>query len=155
MAIQYPDINGKRYSFASIEAKINGAKYLGFKSINYSDGIEPGIVKGTSPQPLGRTRGEYSASGDCEVYLEEAQAVIDALGEGWGEKPIQIVVQFAEDGKAVQTHQLNGVLLTKAEHSNAVGTDASSVKFTMSIISPILRNGKSIIKQIDPRAFSV
>ena len=144
-SISYPLINGLRYSFASIECTINGDKFLGFKSINYDDGLKPGVLYGTTPVPLGRTKGKYEAKGDLEVYRLEAQAILDALATGgkyFYEVPFTLTVQYSEtDTDPVTTDNIYGVRLEAASASNSEGSDPTAIKFTLSIIQPIVWDG--------------
>lgn len=141
MAIEYPQINGFRPSWASIEIVINGKRYAGVKSINWKGGGEPGAVAGTGQVDIGRTRGKYKASGDMEIYLDEFEDIIKELGNGWQNKPIDIDTQWSEEGRATTHVQLRSVLLSEDDWSNADGTDASAVKLTLSMFLPVLTNG--------------
>lgn len=150
MAIEYPLVNGHRYSFSSIELKINGTKYIGVKSINYDDGLKPAQLGGTTPVMIGRTRGKYEAKGDVEFYRLEAQAVIDALGDGFYEVPFDIVVQYSEnDDTTVTTDNLIGVRLESTASSNTDGPEAATLKFGLNIIVPVKWGGKNGVTPID------
>lgn len=150
MAVEYPLINGHRYSFSSIELKINGTKYIGVKSINYDDGLKPAQLGGTTPLMIGRTRGKYEAKGDVEFYRIEAQAILDELDDGFYEVPFDIVVQYSEDDdQPVTTDNLVGVRLESTAASNSDGPDASTLKFGLNIIVPIKWGGKSGVTPID------
>jgi hypothetical protein len=131
--IQYPLINGHRYSFASIEARFNGIPIIGFKSLNYSDELAPGEVYGSRPQLLGATRGKQKASADFEMYRLEFEALKATLGiggVGFGEQKFDIVAQYAELGQPVITDTVVGFRIQKVEFSNADGTDAIVAKVT-------------------------
>ena len=150
MPIQYPLINGHRYSFASIEAKANGLKIIGFKSINYDDGLKPTALGGTTPVKIGRTRGAYEAKGDCEMYRLEANALMASLGPGFYEVAWTFTVQYSEnDDQPVTTDTILGVRLESTASSNSDGPDASTLKFGLNIIKPILWNGVSGVSPID------
>ncbi len=114
-----PLVNGKRYSFASIELRLLNKRYFGVKEINYKDKLEPGEMRGTSPLKLGRTRGKYTADGSITMGLREHDDFIHGLniaGQNAGydaavgvmEVEFDGLVHFAEDGNPlVLTHQLN------------------------------------------------
>lgn len=139
----YPLINGHRYSFASIEAVFNGIPLLGFKSINYEAGLEPGELYGTDPNMIGRTRGKKSTSCDFEMYRIEAQLFMGTLGAGgigFGETAFNIIVVWAEPVAAVGlipapviTDTIIGCRVKKVSSGNAEGTDGSTLKFECSI----------------------
>lgn len=130
----YPLINGHRYSFASIEARFNGIPIIGFKSLNYSDELQPGDVYGSRPQILGATRGKQKSTCDFEMYRLEFEVLKQTLGLGgigYGETRFNIVAQFAElPTSPVMTDTIVGVRIAKVELSNQDGTDPSTVKVT-------------------------
>jgi hypothetical protein len=147
----YPLINGHRKSWASIEAYVNGLPYIGFKSINWKCSLKPGIVRGTAPHKIGRTRGEYDATFDFEMYRDEADVFIATLGAGgfgYGEASFDTIVQFSEPTSQVQqsitTVSIIGGRITEDSSDNAEGTDASTSKFTCDAMD-ILRNGVSMV----------
>jgi len=137
--LSYPLINGHRFSFASIEAVFNGIPFVGFKSINYSQELEPGDVFGSRPQKIGRTRGKANASCDFEMYRlewENLKTTLGIGGVGYGETPFNITVTYAEQsfGGPVITDLIEGVRVTKVEFSNQEGTDPSTVKITCNVM---------------------
>ena len=153
-----PLINGNRYSFASIELRLLGKRYFGVKSINYSDSLEPGEVRGTDPQLIGRTKGKYSADASIEMYLREfddfaaqlasqAGAVGLPNATGYMEIPFDVIVSFAEDGAPVITHEIIGARIKKSDHSNAEGSDAISVKNDLHVMV-IRKNGVDSVTPI-------
>jgi hypothetical protein len=125
----YPDINGRRMSFASIEARFSDQKIIGFRSINYDAGLEIGKVYGSASQKLGRTAGKEDSTGSFDMYLEEWQRLIKKLGDGFGKKAFTLVVQFAElgFGADVITHTLRGVRILKPGAAHGEGTEALMV----------------------------
>ena len=142
--MSYPNVGGFDYSFASIELKVGNTRYYGASAINYDDGLTPGRSMGTSTIPLGSTAGTWDGSGSLEMNRRDAQALIDALGDGYGRVIFSIVVQYADDGMPVVTDQLPAVRLQKAGNSNSQGSDASKMSFDLFLLMPILRNGKAI-----------
>lgn len=153
-----PLINGNRYSFASIELRLLGQRYYGVKSINYSDSLEPGEVRGTDPQLIGRTRGKYSADASIEMYLREFDDFSSKLASlaasvglpsatGYMEVPFDVIVSYAEDGAPVITHEIIGARIKKSDHSNTEGSDAISVKNDLHVMV-IVKNGVSSVTPI-------
>lgn len=133
--IEYPLINGHRFSWASIEAQFGDAGLIiGLKSINYSPKLDPGKVYGTAPQKIGRTRGKADETADCEMLRLEFENLKETLGNqgiGYGETAFDIVVQFHEDGGPTLTDTIIGCRITAVDLSNADGTDASMAKLTL------------------------
>lgn len=134
--ITYPDIIGIRYSFRSIEMTSNGLVFAGFKSINYSNMLEPQDVWGTAPQKIGRTRGKQNAEASAEVYKEEWENYRISLagGIGYMEIPHLITCCYNEIGQTPITDILVGVRITKAENSPSEGDDALTVKLIYNVM---------------------
>src|SRR4051812_7999365 len=87
--ITYPSINGNRYSGNSIEAVFNNLLLTGFKSISYSEGLEPSDVFGAAADKIGRTRGQAKPEGSFVIFKEEYQNLIQTLGlSGVGYKEV-------------------------------------------------------------------
>ena len=141
-----PQVNGNRYSFASIDFQLLGKRYFGVKSINYSDGLDPGEVRGTAPQLLGRTKGKYSAEGSMELYEAEFSDFVAALlsagpslgfidSVGFMEIPFEVSVSYAEENSPTITDTLVACRIKKVDKSRAEGTDPLTVKLDLHIMS--------------------
>lgn len=128
---KYPLINGVRYSFASIEADVAGRTVLGMKEIAYTETLEPGEVRGTGSQLLGRTAGDYSVEPSMTMYREEWDDLLDALGEGYLRKSFDVKVTYADEGAPTKTDRLVGCRIKSVEQSNSQGTDALEVKLDL------------------------
>lgn len=134
--MQYPLINGKRYSFSSIDFRIGFISVLGISEISYSSSIEPGVVRGTHPQILGYTKGEYSCEASISIYKEEwneAIAPLALLGGGGILEAIipAITVTYAEQGNATWTDVLIGCRISSIEDSVSSGTDPATVTVSL------------------------
>lgn len=145
LPIAYPLINGHRFSFASIEAIFNGIPMIGFTEITYKPSLKAGIVYGSRPQPLGRTRGkvEYSFSFKMLRLEFEALKLTLAGGVGFGEFPFDVIVQYGEIGQPVVTDSIISARIEEAELSNSDGTDPAQVNVTCSAMGMLL-NGAPI-----------
>lgn len=164
MPVNYPLINGHRYSFSSITIDMNGIRQLGFKSINYKASLKPGELRGTSPLPLGRTRGDATFEGDLEMYRAEFDVLLGALGQygsaiggfsagvtlpgvgsfgittganlGFMEVAFPIIVSYQElSNNMLTTDTLEGVRITDVDMSNSQGTDGSTVKLSLHVMN--------------------
>jgi hypothetical protein len=152
LLIQYPLVNGHRYSFASIEARFNGIPFIGFSAINYKPSLKAGMVYGSRPQPIGRTRGKVEFTFDFEMYrleFEVFKATLGAGGIGYGEIAFDTVVQYAELGQPVITDTIVAARIEEVDLSNADGTYPSKVKCSCSALGMLL-NGVPIAIQATP-----
>lgn len=139
-------INGHRYDFSSIEASVGPRILTRFSSINYEHGVDEGVLRGTSPMPLGGTRGQYTASGSMTIYLEEWELLTSALlampsPGGFMEKRFLITVTYAEASGPPIVDTLEGVRITRARRGHSVGGDPLSVDCDLSIMR-IIENAK-------------
>lgn len=146
ISIDYPLINGTRFEYASIEIKAAGKRYVGVKSIDYSQDLEPGQVYGTHAQKIGRTRGELKPDGSMEMYKEEATNLIVGLGPGYMEVVFDIVVNYSE-GLNIVTDTIKGCRIKKVSDSHSQGTDAITTKLDLDVMS-ILFNGIKPMKDM-------
>jgi hypothetical protein len=77
--ILYPQINGVRYGYSSIVFGVNGRPIAGIDSIDYSQSLKAGIIRGTLPNIQGATRGQLEAKCSFTMYLQEYYNYIAAL----------------------------------------------------------------------------
>ena len=135
--LHYPHVNGAECSFCSIEFKVGGGiKLPGCKSINYKDPLEFGKIWGTSPQKQGATRGKLDPSGDIEIYRSQFTALMEVLTRGgtvgYADLRWPITIVYAEVGAMVTTEDfLSAVRFHSADHTNAEGVEATTVKLQM------------------------
>lgn len=145
--MEYPLINGHRYSYASIELDVEGKRFYGHKEISYSQELEPGEVRGAHSQILGRTKGELKPEASLTTYEEEWKEILDALGDGYMEKSLNVTVSYAESGRPTITDKLIGVRIKKVEKSHSQGGDALEVKLDLHPMW-IEYNGKKPLKKM-------
>lgn len=145
-AIPYPLVNGVRYDHSSLDVKLAGISYLGVKSLDWNDGLEPGKGYGTAAQKLFRTRGQYDASGSLELWAAESinfeAAQIQAnSGVGFYEIVFPIDVTYVtEGGQPPFTTNLVGVRIKKRSESSSASSEALSTKYDLDVMY-IIRNG--------------
>lgn len=142
-------VNGYKYSFASVKLKANGQNITGLKSIDYSNAIERGKVRGTGIQESGRTRGQASSEAkigfaDLESYL----AFITSLGDGYMEAWFDIVVSYAETGSPLITDTIVGCQIKKPPRTAAQGTEALAVDCELDC-SYVMENGLKPYKDME------
>lgn len=103
-------INGRKYSWASIEAKVDGLVYKGISEISYKQSLKPAKVGGQGVYPLDRTVGDYEAEGNFTMTIADIEALRAALAakapnNSYGLTEFDILIQF-DDGVKVHTHKL-------------------------------------------------
>lgn len=133
--IEYPQVNGHRFSHSSLEIKWGGIPVLGCKSLNYSDELTPGELRGTAPQIIGRTRGIQKATADIEIYMLEwelLRARMGIAGTGYGETAQDIEVIMAEFGVQPVIHRIYSPRVMKVSMgSSSDSGDGLTVKLDL------------------------
>jgi len=149
MALSYPDINGVRASWADVECSIGktgAAKKItrAVKSINFTDELKPGVIRGNSAKKQGRTLGIHDPSADATFFDAEFTQLVDDLGDGFGAIPIDITICYVPaTGLAMKKVELIGCRITKHEGGGEEGEDALEVAVDLDPMD-VLINGKSI-----------
>jgi hypothetical protein len=139
----YPDVNGHRTSFCSVEFALDGQRIPGIKSINYKEELTTATIYGTSSHPVGRTRGQLKFSGDIEFYAEEWYDTVLPILTGGGaigfsERAVTLTVAYREIGLStptIQVDQLMGARIHSPDRSNSEGTEALTVKVALDIMN--------------------
>jgi hypothetical protein len=143
--LSYPQINGVYYDFSSIELRIDGQIFIGFKSITYTRTRSRVMVRGNSPDPLGKTRGINEYSAECEMYLpefNELENLILGAGntDGYGEVFFDIFVTYTENGFDTIQDQLIACTFDSTDASHAQSADPLLRKFALNPLK-IIFNG--------------
>lgn len=138
-------VNGTRYGFVDIKISIDGADTIELLSIDYSDTIERGEVRGTRQQMIGMTRGDYKAEASFKLTKESYTALIALMGSGYGNRMFSIVVQYANDSEPLVTDEIVGCKIKSAKDSHSKGTDGLETEVELDVIKGIVRNGVTII----------
>jgi hypothetical protein len=142
----YPDRNGNRTSYCSIEFGVNGTPIKGVKSINYKETLEIKKIKGTSAKPIGRNRGTSDFEGDIELYQAEWLALLPILTlggtVGFSELSHTVTVVYAEllsPGDTV-IDRIQGVRFCPPEVANSEGGDLATYKVPLDIMDIVWAN---------------
>lgn len=142
-----PLINGHKFDYSSIELNVEGQMFTAVQEISYSHTLEPGVLRGTKPQKIGRTRGEYNAEGSLTMYLADYKSLITLLAlknptVGYMEQSFTITVMYQELAVSAQliTDVLIGCRFTSVEHSHSQGNEALQTSVNLDIMS-IIENG--------------
>ena len=119
------NINEVEYSWADMRVKIRGREIVGFKGIKYDDKITREKVYGARRWAIARTRGKVEID-DCSITMFESEfrALIAELGQGWGDVPFEIIVQYGNAGMPTHTDVLESCLLGGGGGGGEEGTSA-------------------------------
>ena len=141
----YPLINGNSFDYSSIEIDIAGTIYVGVKEVSWTQSMDKGKQRGTNPQVLARTRGEYDAEASMVMYPQEYTDLITALGDGYGEVSFNVTITYSDVGQQTQTIRLLGCQIKNEESGGSQGTDPLEDSIDLDVIQ-IERNGLRMVK---------
>jgi hypothetical protein len=142
--LSYPLINGVRHDFSSIELKLAGQIFIGFRAINYNRVRTRVMVRGNSPDPIAKTEGTNEYTADAEIYLAEwnlfqdtliqaaSAAGLDNGGSGYGDVLFQVVVTYTSPGFDTIVDVLDGCSLDSMEVTQSQSADPLVRKFNLS-----------------------
>jgi hypothetical protein len=144
MAIGYPLINGRYYSWPSAEIRVAGTLVYGITEINYSIKLDPGIVRGAGSNPTGFTLGNAEYEGDFTILLPQFTELMAALGEGAMTQTFDIVVSYSEDNVGTVVDTIQGCRITGIEAGASNGsTDAITRKCSVKMLR-LLNDGTNL-----------
>lgn len=155
--LQYPLVNGYRQSFVSTEVRFvnpsiagsSGGQALalalrGYKSIKYTRKRERAELRGNSPDPLAKTRGENKYTCEAEYALAEYNAIQSALadlsGGGYGDVFFSLQITHAEPGLPTVVDSVLGATIDSTENDSAAGPDPTMRKMDFGPLK-VLFNG--------------
>lgn len=141
-----PLINGRRFSFASIETfmKIGLTSqeiFIDLDDISYSESLVISYKQGTSRVPIGSTSGVWEPQ-ECSVQMGKSSLNKLVLKTGPGYLGINMLfnVSFADFGEIICWDTIIG-RITGIEDGFQAGPDALSSRLKFMPTTPILRNG--------------
>jgi len=117
-------VSDKRFSFARIELEVDGTIITSISEISYSDTLEPGVARGTSPVAEGETIGEYEAEASITFAKEAKAQLIGLLGNGFMTKSFDITVTYSVPGEDTVSDRLLNCRIKGNENSHSSGADA-------------------------------
>lgn len=126
-----PIINGFVPEWADVRIAALGLVFTGVRSINYdsdSDGVD---VKGTAAEAIARTVGTITHRASMEMYLPDAASFLQALGDDYRRKPIEISVNFSMSDQQVIADVLVGCIIKGISNSHQEGSEALTRKFDL------------------------
>lgn len=142
MAVDYPLINGFRYSFADVEIKMKNRRRRGVTEVNYTTSREHGDVSDNSDRKIGRTRGTVRNEASITMLKEEADAFIKELGPEFGTKSFDVPVTYSS-GITTVTDLLRGCCISSVGNAHRNSADALVVQLQLNVME-IKLSGRSI-----------
>lgn len=132
-------INGRRYSFASLEFNIlkpSGASevFIDIDAINYSHNLNIEFVPGTSQAPVGWTSGVYEPQdGSFSLAKSSFTRLVQDIGNGWMGANVKLVLNYADEGEPLTTDTIIA-RLSGAGNDHSAGPGHLKVEVTFKSI---------------------
>jgi len=143
MALDYPLVNGHRYSYASIELRMKGKRRRGFTAINYSTRREHGDVEADGDRKIGRTAGFVRNEASITMLKEEADELLRDLGDEYGKQSFDVIATYSA-GVGTITDTVRGCSISSVGNAHqSGGTGGLVVELGLNVME-ILLNGKRI-----------
>lgn len=141
MALEYPLINGVRFTWSSIKVNVGAVQYLGCKSVNINEKGDAAKMHGTTQTILGAGAPMYDADGDMEFYQQEGDVLLQAVAAlpgkpGWMNKPLTVTVQYIDEGQPLTTVKML-VRLAGRTVGGSEGTELLTTKFPLFFLAPV------------------
>jgi len=137
-SIQYPLINGRKYDHSSVEIQISTATvsklYMGVTSLEWSQTLEPGMIRGTRPEKIARTTGEHDSEGGFSLPLEDFAALVGDLGNGYMAIPFNIVANYSNEGQQNTKIELIGCRITGHDGGSEEGGDPALEEVSIDVM---------------------
>ncbi len=142
-----PLINGRRYSYSSIELNFLAGAFVGriidVDEINYSEQLDIAFRRGTSKIPLGSTSGmwepqEGTFSIGKSTWTAFMQNVASVAGQ-WLGLNFVLNINYNDVGEALTTDVLTA-RFTGIENAHAYGPDALKATIKFMPVIPIVTN---------------
>jgi hypothetical protein len=140
-------LNGKAFQFSNISFKAAGRSFLGLNSINLKEELTPEGVESNAPYFVAQTDGVYRASGDFEQVFSEWIRLITFLGDGYGQKPINLSATGFHPLLDTFTIVVKNFTLMGGDLPLKAGAAPVTQKCGMFITEPIEVNGLTLVKR--------
>jgi len=146
MAIASTLINGRRYSFSSIEISVikpDGASelFIDVSALSYGRALTIEFVRGAARNPIGVTAGDYEPP-DASMTMGKStftQKIVEGLGSGWLGSTIRIVAKYSDVGEPLTVDEIDAVIMG-AQEDHSSGAAALNTVVALKVLN-IQTNG--------------
>lgn len=140
------DVNGTRFSLASMEVDVQGYKIRGGSGLKLSQKLEPGEVEGNDSVSVGWTKGKWSGSGGMSLPYAEFADMVDSIGDEYGTKRISMVWSLVElEGDGVASIEIPAARISGDDFDAGDRQKHSAVQVEFTLLEPAKHNGRSIV----------
>lgn len=145
----YPDFNGQKCDWSAVNLNILGVRMIGIKDLSCKDSLDPGEGRGTAPQVLFTTLGEYSAEAAFTCYLAELKAMIAAMGDGYMQTQFNPLIKYrVKKGDPISKRELIGCRIKTIDESHSQGKEGLVAKVDLHVMLLIRDGVKPMIETL-------
>lgn len=140
-----PLINGRRYSYSSIEYTLQAGVFAGtvidIDEISYSEQLDIAFRNGTSKIPLGSTAGVWQPQ-ECTLSMGKSTFTqfMALVGPGWLGSNLLLMANYNDEGEPL-TSDLITSRITGHSNEHSYGPDPLKVTLKFMTVIPIISNG--------------
>lgn len=145
--LDYPLLNGRAASWASISlrlggASLSGAKALrGFRAISWKTTVERSPVKGAGRRVMAFTDGNVTDEASVTWIYETYDSLVQELGASFMDKPIVLATAYKLGTNVVRTVEIQAIGMKETGGDHSEGTEGLEVPMPLDVIR-ILYDGK-------------
>lgn len=146
MALGYPQKDGFALDFGRLELDAAGKIYDRISNVSTSQPVEEGVIFGSKPRPIARTRGQMQiGDGTMEMEFEQACQFIADLGDGWQEKLFTLSLTYRNSDGTVKKIVCTGCRLLDCELDHEAGADGLPASFPFSFMEREIDGKKALL----------
>ncbi len=136
-----------RFSGASIEGDWQGVTLFGIQSIEITDELDGEPMMGNGSVAIGMPAGSHKASITLETIPEEADALLQRLGNNFSQIPGSVGLSMSEPfGAGVYLVEVTGIYIRSCSFKAESGGQKGSTKtITGTVLNPVNWNGLRIV----------
>lgn len=140
--VAYPDKDGFAFSFSRAEIDIAGRLFTAIRSIQQSQALEEGVVRGAASEPLARTDGELGM-GEATIEWGSVEEHDDFLAHlakqpgapGWGRKLFNVLIVYTSaDGTRTRKVELISCRALDSDETGEAGPDPTMPSMPVSFL---------------------
>jgi len=130
----YPDVQGRAHEHSSAEIQLNGRIFTAISAVDWDESLTPVKGRGTRPEPLYRTLGEYDCEASITMPLKEYAEFIAFLGDGYGGVSFNVVITYSDEGVDPTTVKFIGARVENPSGGSETGGDPVMIEIGLNVM---------------------
>lgn len=141
------DLENYAYSFSHAIIELADKQYTAISNVSFSQGVERGVVYGTSAKPMKRARGQVQMGEGTITFsdLREAMAFLTDLGDEPSAKSFTVNVTLANPNGDTDSFELQGASISQISANFEQGADALGLEIPFEYMHTKI-NGRDFVR---------